>query len=257
MATVKKVIDLAIEEIGYHEKVSGNNLDNKVAPNDGSGNYTKYARDLDKEPYFNGCKQGYDWCTTFFCWLHWIANGKDSKKTRASLYQPSDHSNNLGAGCVYAVNYYKGANQWFSVPKVGDQIFFNIDSNPDADHTGIVYQIDGNRVYTIEGNVSQQVQRRSYRKNDSCILGYGRPNYEAQETKPEPTETEVYDMPLIEEGDEGDAVKIWQVICGTEIDGEFGPNTRQATIRYQEENGLEVDGIVGPESWTYGLNHVE
>ena len=46
MSEKDKVIDVALNEIGYIEKASNSNLDSKTA-NQGSGNYTKYARDLD------------------------------------------------------------------------------------------------------------------------------------------------------------------------------------------------------------------
>ncbi len=34
------------------------------------------------------------------------------------------------------------------------------------------------------------------------------------------------------------------------LDGSFGPNTRNAVIRYQRDNGLNADGIVGCVTWT-------
>ena len=56
----KTVIDLAEQEVGYLEKASNANLDDKTA-NAGSGNYTKYARDLYNAGYYNGNKNGYAW----------------------------------------------------------------------------------------------------------------------------------------------------------------------------------------------------
>lgn len=54
MSYPSDVVRIARNEIGYHEKRTNANLDMKTAPNDGAGNYTKYARDLDAISYFNG-----------------------------------------------------------------------------------------------------------------------------------------------------------------------------------------------------------
>lgn len=40
--------------------------------------------------------------------------------------------------------------------------------------------MDGSKVYTIEGNTSDKVARRSYYLSDSYIVGYGRPAYDAE-----------------------------------------------------------------------------
>lgn len=61
------------------------------------------------------------------------------------------------------------------IPKAGDVIFFLSNG---AGHTGIVTGCDGNIVYTIEGNTSDMVARRSYPLDYSTITGYGIPNYQ-------------------------------------------------------------------------------
>ena len=64
-------------------------------------------------------------------------------------------------------------------------------------------------------------------------------------------------LPMIESGDMGKAVEVWQKIVGTTEDGEFGPKTKAATIAFQQKYKLEVDGIAGPESWGAGLKTLE
>ncbi len=58
----------------------------------------------------------------------------------------------------------------------------------------------------------------------------------------------------------GDAVRALQGVlnasgfdCG-EVDGSFGSKTDAAVRKFQEANGLEVDGIVGSATWTALLN---
>lgn len=91
--TASAVIAIAKEEIGYLEKKSGSGLDDKTA-NAGSGNYTKYARDLDAiEGFYNGKKQGYAWCDVFVDWCFVQAFG--AEKAKALLCQPDK---SCGAG---------------------------------------------------------------------------------------------------------------------------------------------------------------
>lgn len=46
-------------------------------------------------------------------------------------------------------------------------------------------------------------------------------------------------LPMIESGDIGKAVEVWQKIVGTTEDGEFGPKTMAATITFQQKHKLE------------------
>ena len=59
-------------------------------------------------------------------------------------------------------------------------LFSTAHSKSNVSHTGLVEKVDGSKVYTIEGNTSDQVARRSYYLSDSYIVGYGRPAYDAE-----------------------------------------------------------------------------
>ena len=48
-------------------------------------------------------------------------------------------------------------------------------------------------------------------------------------------------LPMIESGDMGKAVEVWQKIVGVK--------TKAATLEFQKAYRLEVDGIACPESW--------
>lgn len=55
---------------------------------------------------------------------------------------------------------------------------------------------------------------------------------------------------LLRKGSEGDDVKKLQSKLGLNVDGDFGPETEAAVIKYQKENGLTPDGLVGNGTWS-------
>lgn len=50
---------------------------------------------------------------------------------------------------------------------------------------------------------------------------------------------------LLRQGDRGPDVAEWQKVLGISADGDFGPQTHQATVAFQQRHGLIADGIVG------------
>lgn len=170
-----KVIDIAAAEIGYKEKASNNALDDKTE-NAGSRNYTKYARDFDQKypNWYNGRKNGFAWCDMFVDWCFLTAYGYE-----AALRLLCQTEKSAGAGCTFSLQYYLQKGQFHtSGPMPGDQIFFG-SSLDNVTHTGIVEKVTAQKVYTIEGNTSDEVARRCYALNNKQILGYGRPAYDA------------------------------------------------------------------------------
>lgn len=59
------------------------------------------------------------------------------------------------------------------IPNSGDIIFFDWEQNGGADHVGIVEKVENGRIYTIEGNSSDEVKVKSYSVDYRCIYGYG------------------------------------------------------------------------------------
>jgi putative chitinase len=60
--------------------------------------------------------------------------------------------------------------------------------------------------------------------------------------------------PVLGRGSQGQAVVQLQDMLrdlnfAVAIDGDFGPGTEVAATRFQSENGLPADGIVGPQTW--------
>ena len=79
--------------------------------------------------------------------------------------------------CSEGVTWFQGKNKWQSggtIPSAGMIIFFDWDHDGTSDHVGIVEKCEGGRVYTIEGNSSDQVRQRNYTVDYGAIMGYGR-----------------------------------------------------------------------------------
>lgn len=65
------------------------------------------------------------------------------------------------------------------------------------------------------------------------------------------------DLPELHKGSKGKSVRALQILlignncsCGSYgADGDFGSATKAAVVKYQIENGLEDDGVVGPKTW--------
>ncbi len=107
----------------------------------------------------------------------------------------------------------------------------------------------------IAGNVDLDWGYRDY----PAIIAKAKRNGFAQaQTCPYPTPKQV-----LRYGAKGHEVRWlqWHLIaagydCGESgIDGSFGPATRAALLDYQKANGLQVDGICGPESRSHLLRH--
>ena len=262
--TAKQLVALAEAEIGYHEKASNSNLDIKTA-NSGKCNYTKYSRDLHKAGYYNGNKQGFDWCDQFVDWCFFKLCGSKDKAEYLEC-----QTGKYGAGCGFSLKYYKAAGRFDGNPKVGDQIFFKYSNDySTADHTGIVVRVTDSLIETVEGNSGNEVRRKVYQLNDKTIIGYGHPRYDAEPKKAIAKEVKTVDisMPVLRRGSSGNAVKTLQRLLRQLeyvnldgkaliiVDGHFGSNTESAVKRYQKNRGSKnPDGIVGEWTWNKLLN---
>ena len=178
------------------------------------------------------------------------------------LYQPTKSA---GAGCRYSADYYRAHNAFYRVPNVGDQVFFGDYGN--EGHTGIVIDVKGSIVATVEGNTSggygvdtngDGVYIKRYDISTHYIPGFGRPNWDVISSNAGNEEvTDTVSYPTIKLGSKGpDVKKVQQLLiargysCGAAgADGDFGAATYNAVKKFQAANGLEVDGIVGAKTW--------
>lgn len=257
--TANKLVKIAEAEVGYTEKASNAQLDSKTA-NAGSKNFTKYGRDLYNAGFFNGNKNGFEWCAQFATWCFWQLTGKD--KAKAEYIQCT--AGDFGAGCGFAMQYYKSAGRFDKTPKVGDQVFFRYSGTNGADHTGIVVAVTDKTIRTIEGNSGNKVSRCSYSRSYYAILGYGHPRYttEAAKATAAPVNTAcTVTLPVLRKGSAGSAVKTLQRLLrqleyvNTDgktpiaVDGSFGGNTEAALIRWQKKHLGGGDGICDAKTW--------
>lgn len=248
----QKVIDWANAQVGYHEE---------------PGNYNKYSRHLDSIPgFYNGKKDGYAWCDCFvddgFVVCYGVVGAKEL------LCQPD---NSAGAGCLFSANYFKNKGQFFKTgPQTGDQIFFSYKAG-EVSHTGIVVEVNGSTVVTVEGNSADAVQRKAYSITDGRIYGYGRPNWDGsvavdipEEAVKKPYRYHFTQYPitltLLRRGDYGPQVVSMQAVLDAkgfhcDTDGEFGMNTEEALKAFQKAAGLIQDGEYGGMSMNALLNY--
>lgn len=133
MNAIEKLIQIAKNEVGYLEKASNSQLDDKTA-NAGKNNYTKYWRDI-KPDY-----QGQPWCAAFVSWCFMKAFGLETAK-KLLKHWPYVYCPTMAD--LFTLN----AN-----PKVGDIVIFY--RHGEFAHTGIVIKVSGDRFWTVEGNTS-------------------------------------------------------------------------------------------------------
>lgn len=167
----ERLIATAQAQVGYHGKKSNAQLDGFTANT--PGKYNKYARDLDAlGDFYNGKKNGYDWCDVFVDWCFVQTFGREA--AQKLLCQPNK---SLGAGTGYSLSYYRQKGRLFSSPQPGDQIFFG--DSKTTWHTGLVVKVEGGFVHTVEGNAGNPSAVRAcrYVVGGRNIKGYGRPDW--------------------------------------------------------------------------------
>lgn len=135
-------------------------------------------------------------------------------------------------------------------PQRNDIILFDWDKSGDCDHIGIVRACDGDYIYYDDfnggGNPRGYTTNNKITVNTNLISAVFR-HWMTSET---PVTTYIDKDIDVHFGDKGAIVKLIQKIVGTDVDGMFGNNTKEAVKRFQKAQGCEVDGIVGTETFT-------
>lgn len=251
---IEKLILIAKNEIGYLEKKSNIQLDDKTA-NAGSNNYTKYWRDI-KPSY-----QGQPWCAAFVSWCFMKAFGLDKAK-KLLKHWPYVYCPTMSE--LFTLNSY---------PKIGDIVIFY--HNGTFTHTGLVTAVIGDKFYTIEGNTSGAsgiiangggVCQKSYYNSKLPGTKFCTPDYSLVASSTETTNTEggsyMFTPETVKAGDKNTSVLLLQEILRARgFKGKTGKalkltwtadaNTIYALKAYQESRKevLAVDGVCGPATW--------
>jgi GH25 family lysozyme M1 (1,4-beta-N-acetylmuramidase)/peptidoglycan hydrolase-like protein with peptidoglycan-binding domain len=245
---INRVISIASAEIGYLEKKSNSQLDDKTA-NAGSNNFTKYWRDV--KPEWNGQA----WCAIFVSWVLMRAFDKTTA-TKLLKHWPYVYCPTLGSLFTQYAN-----------PEVGDIVIFYRGGT--FAHTGIVTAVNGDRFTTIEGNTSGAsgviangggVCQKSYYNSSLPGTKFCRPDWDLavnwMNTNLEGGNPDGRDY--LQKGDHCAAVKAMQenlIYLGYDLgksgaDGDFGDDTLKALKQAQSDLGLAVDGYYGPNTRT-------
>lgn len=246
---IDKLIEILTAEIGYLEKKSPQDLDSKTA-NAGRNNYTKYARDLQAlvgAPFVNGVP----WCVILATWGLVMAVGVEEALRLIGVWTMS---------CGEVKEAQKAAGRYDKKnPKRGDLVIFEWRNSKGelCRHIGVIYKVDAERIYTIEGNTNASsntviangggVFKKSYLKSKDKIDGYCHLDYV------------IVAKPVLKKGAKGAEVRILQTDLNTlgyrdasgkklEVDGSFGGKTEAAVKAFQKANGLAVDGSYGPRT---------
>jgi hypothetical protein len=149
-----KIVELALSQIGVKE----------IPQNEVKYNEWYYGRKV------NGSQ--YAWCAVF---ISWLANECGIMNDLIPSF----------SGCGTGVKWFQKRNQWLNgggTPRKGDIIFFKPTiAGAISSHVGIVVDVAGGNVITVEGNKSNQVKKCEYSLGFNQILGYGLPNYGDEE----------------------------------------------------------------------------
>lgn len=122
------------------------------------------------QPYWSwyGFGSRVEWCA---CFVSWCAN--ECGYVDAGIIPKF-------ASCDVGMTWFKDRSRWQTntyIPREGDIIFFDWDSDGYANHVGIVEKVENGKVHTIEGNSGDACKKLEYNSGDSRILGYGVPAY--------------------------------------------------------------------------------
>lgn len=147
----------------------------------GGSDYTYFSQwYIDGYEGHPGWNQYTPWCG---CFLSWAA---DQQKTSINGDPPRFADVDKGMAKFKDSRMWRERGDTNNMPIPGDYVFFDWDgrNDPDGgsdpDHVGAVLCVEGNFLYTIEGNSGGRVAVQRYDLNDKRIVGYGVLNWKTK-----------------------------------------------------------------------------
>lgn len=150
------IVETAMNEVGTSEQGI-----NEIKYNDWY--YGKHTKGLN-----------YPWCATFISWCAYKCGIVD----RFSDYYSSYCIIPKTASVLTLKRFFVSNNLFHYrdyTPKSGDIMIQIFDSG--VGHVGIVYGVNNDEFYTIEGNCDGKVQKCVHNLNDKYLIGFGTPKY--------------------------------------------------------------------------------
>ena len=222
------------------------------------GKFSEIIRAYNEIPNARGpALASYPWCAIYVSAVYWKAVS-ESRFAEMACDAMIQKFQNLG---LYSVS---------GRPNVGDVIFYDWDKNGTSDHVGIVTEVADGAYVIIEGNKSDSVSYRTIYPTYPYVKGFGFASKLGEiEEKPkveEPVSNTVGQQmadkiiarswwPMLKLYSKGEWVIVLQALLNAknnaklDVDGDFGVLTYSAVNKFQNTNGLERDGIVGPKTW--------
>lgn len=144
----------------------------------GGSDYTYFSEwYIDNYESHPGWNQYTPWCG---CFLSWAA---DQQKASIDGAPPRFADVDEGMKGFKDSRMWRERGDTNNKPIPGDYVFFDWDGGTDPDHVGAVLCVEGNFLYTIEGNSGGKVAVNRYPLSDKRIVGYGVLNWKTgQET---------------------------------------------------------------------------
>lgn len=271
----QKIVALANSYLGIAEE-------NGLAPEFVAEAYneciSEYALTATKElPRKSKFYRSYEWCAAFATAIQYkgglgaagvyemscgkmvtIAKARGIWLENEALYGSAEYPARVGDLVIYSWNDSKTE-------------YKNTDCKTDTSHVGIISAVYPDYMLITEGNYKNMVKQRKIEYNALYVRGFILLDYSGMATETEEKEPEKepekdhaascenhVEIMALQYGARGNAVKAMQALINLwrdngaallEIDGKFGPLTREAVYDIQEQFGIFPDGVCGSATW--------